>query len=258
MPTRWIAIVAIGCSLVPGPDHSARSEEAGGTVSPEVQLARNLAGLRQELARTRLDLSKALSELEKIRRFIAAGEPTDQLEKWKRQRQAWARERAALATERRKLEDARQALRDAGRIGTATDLAPPLPPAVEEPRWELDYKIAVIPTGQNRETIYVDPDIGEVLLERFPQIDREHIMVRGTLQNRSAGPWRYTFELRIGDRANRVIGRWRYQTPLLSAGELHPFEVKVPVTDVGEIYKYQIGRIEPDRPGEAKAAPKRN
>ena len=45
-----------------------------------------------------------------------------------------------------------------------------------------------------------------------------------------------------------IIGSWRYQTPVLQPGEIHQFEVKVPVTEVGDVVSYEIGNIVADRP----------
>lgn len=208
-----------------------------------------LTAVRQELAQTQLELQKALADLAEVRQYLNAGDADKQIAEWRRQRAAYEAERMQLATERRKLEAARAALRDQSQT-VQQRLRDQPPPAVavdpNKPNWQVDYKIAVIQTGLVSESVYIDPVDGEVLLDRYPDIDRKHIMVRGTWQNRSAAPWRYTFEIRIADKIGRIIGRWRYQTPMLVANELHEFEVKVPVTDVAYIKHYQIGNIESD------------
>ncbi|MBI1370083.1 MAG: hypothetical protein GC162_15695 [Planctomycetes bacterium] len=209
-----------------------------------------LAAMRQELARTQLELQKAQHELEEVRAFLSEPDAPKQIAEWKQQRQQWEEERKQIAVERKKLEAARAAMRDTTRVEQQKIISAP-PPAVAvdpaAPRWDVDYKIAVIRNNLPNESIYIDPEIGEVLLERYPDIDHKHIMMRGTWQNRSSVAWRYTFEIRIADKLGRIIGHWRYQTPMLAPNELHAFEVKVPVTDVAYIERYQIGNIEPDK-----------
>jgi len=214
-------------------------------------LREQLNALRLELAQTQLELKKAQSDLADAREFLKTDNADKQLAQWRKQRLAWEAERKQLALERRKLEQARLALREQSDVVQQRLRDQPPPPAAadpNQPKWEVDYKIAVIHTGLTSESVYIDPEVGEVLLERYPDIDRKHIMVRGTWQNRAAAPWRYTFEIRIADKIGRIIGRWRYQTPVLEPGQLHAFEVKVPVKDVAYIQSYQIGNIEPDRP----------
>ncbi|MBI1373433.1 MAG: hypothetical protein GC159_11955 [Phycisphaera sp.] len=219
------------------------------------RMRREMQALRAELATAKLELAKTLNELDQVRQFIASKSVNEDISRWKDAREQLEKERNQLSLERRKLIQAKQSLQDAARVGTfeqeqaRLDLSPEERAA--QPRWELDYKIAVVQGPDQGESIYIDPTGGDVLLERYPNIDRKHIMVRGTLQNTSSAPWRYTFEIRIGDKFGRIIGKWKHQTPLLTTNQLHAFEVKVPITDVGYIHSYQIGNIIADRPGAA-------
>ncbi|QNN24685.1 hypothetical protein HED60_21215 [Planctomycetales bacterium ZRK34] len=235
----------------------------GGTLKAQqddavAALRAELTAVRQELAQTQLDLQKALSDLAEVRQYLQAEDTDKQIAEWRKQRAAYEAERKQLAVERRKLDAARAALRDQSQVVQQRLRDEPPPPVTvdpNKPRWQVDYKIAVIQTGLVSESVYIDPVEGEVLLDRYPDIDRKHIMVRGTWQNRSAASWRYTFEIRIADKIGRIIGHWRYQTPVLDPNALHEFEVKVPVTDVAYIKHYQIGNIESDRPDAQQPQP---
>lgn len=224
--------------------------QAAGEDASVQQMQEQLKAVRLELAQTQLQLKKALADLDELKQYVAAGNPQQQIEQWRRERQTWQAQREQLVAERKKIEQARASLRQQSSAVQQQLAATPPPVKVDpnRPAWNVDYKIAAVPTGTTSESVYINPVSGDVLLSRYPDIDRKHIMVRGTWQNKSAAPWRYTFEIRIADKIGRIIGSWRYQTPLLSPNELHQFEVKVPVTDVGQIEHYQIGNIEPDQP----------
>lgn len=239
---RVIMMILLAVLTVAAAAH-AQLSGAGAGGDEYAELRQQITAVRTQLAQLQLELAQTLSRIAELKEYTAAQAP-QQIAQWRQQREAIERQRQEVAQERAKLERARQAVRLAGRIEELPEA--PLPPDPTAPRWDVDYKIATIPRDQG-ETIYVDPVIGDVLLQRFPQIDRGHIMVRGTFQNRSAVPYRYTFEIRLGDAFERIIGRWRYQTPPLWANELHQFEVRVPVEDVGLIRTYQIGNIEAER-----------
>lgn len=251
---------------------AAHAEDTADAVNA---LRSELGALRTQLAQTQLELQRALGELKELRAFQKTPNAAKQVNEWRAERERIADERKRLAIERRRLDQARLTLRSAT-TNTSPRPAPapgvrgnaaPAPPAAadapapgaggqlgEQPRWELDYKIGVIHTGGNYQKTYVDPTVGTALVKSYPLIDRRHIMVRGTLQNRSATPWRYTFEVRIGGREGGIIGRWRHQTVTLGPNEMAAFELKVPVSDVGAITTYQIGNIEADRPAPATPA----
>lgn len=212
-----------------------------GSDDPLQPMREQVTELRRELAQAKLELRDTLAELEEMREFLAREEEDIEREiaRWRQEARAMAQEREALAERTAKLERAREAL--------AEGPDQPPPPDPDRPRWEIDYRIAAIPLAPQNQLAFIDPIIGPHLLRRFPNIDRRNIMVRGTLQNRSAEPWRYTFEVRVADRYGDILGQWRYQTPPLTPGELHGFEVKVPVRGVGRIHRYQIGNIEADQ-----------
>lgn len=273
MTQRILRPFAVASALALAALLVAPAAHAQDTADAVNALRNELGTLRTQLAQTQLELQRALGELKELRAFQQTPDAAKQVEQWRVERERIAEERKRLALERRRLDQARLTLRSAttnssprpvpGRAPAAGGNAAPAPPAAadapadgqlgEQPRWELDYKIGVIHTGGNYQKTYVDPTVGAALVKSYPLIDRRHIMVRGTLQNRSGQPWRYTFEVRIGGREGGIIGRWRHQTVTLGPNEMAAFELKVPVTDVGSITTYQIGNIEADRP--APAAP---
>jgi hypothetical protein len=223
------------------------------------QLRDDLAAMRLQLAQARLELQSARRELDDIRQFLAAKDAPGDLERWSNQRQALEEERKQLTLERKKLDAARQSLRDITRGQVAKNDKYPAAPApaaaaTDDPKWDVDYKVALIPLNGG-DAVFVNPIGGDLLLEGVPQVDHRHIKLRGTFQNRSTAPWRYTFEARLADQRGVIIGRWRYQTPVLTANELHAFEATIPVTEVSFIRTYQIGNIEADRPGPKDAVP---
>ncbi len=229
--------------------------------SPLAKLRVELAKVRLEVAKAKLELQKTLKELEELREFLADSKPETSIEKWRKQRKTLETKRERTITQRRKLEQASRALRDAMRKGIAgavKSLPPALPASKGAPKWDIDYKLAVIRTGTNTETIYVDTDFGEVILDRYPDVDRKNVELRGTLRNKSTESWRYTFEVRVASKAGAVIGRWRYQTPSLTPGKLHSFNIKIPVTDVAKVHKYQVGKVRADKaktPAKARPRP---
>jgi len=226
-----------------------------------VALERELMELRKELATARLELNQTLEELREIQQFLAAADPETQIEQWEAQRAELAAERAALATAQRQMERQTRLLRDAARAGGGG--VAPVRQDPNRPQWKIDYRLATIPLENNRGPLLVRGDpAGEVFIDvnAGPRIDRENVIVRGTFQNTSAATHRYTFEIRIADSFGNVIGTWRYQTPILTADELHEFSVKVPVADVSLVRTYQIGniraqRIDPGAPGAPGGAP---
>lgn len=249
-------VFALSIAFVFAVAPDVRAQDTAGAVDA---LRSELSALRTQLAQTQLELQRALHELKELREYRKTPDAAKQIESWRTERERIAEERKRLAIERRRLDQARLTLRSATtNTRPAPGNAAPVPPAAadapqgaqlgEAPRWELDYKIGVIHTGGNYQKTYVDPTHGAALVKSYPLIDRRNIMVRGTLQNRSAAPWRYTFEVRIAGRDGEIIGRWRHQTQTLSPNELAAFELKVPVSNVGDITTYQIGNIEADRP----------
>lgn len=132
-----------------------------------------------------------------------------------------------------------------------------LPPE-QRPNASLQYALGLIDLGGGSVTIVqTSTDVfghRRVRVREHPNIDHDNVLIRGTLANESQLPYRYTFEIRIGGKTRvaaakpPIIGSWRYQTPVLQPGEIHQFEVKVPVTEVGDVVSYEIGNIVADRP----------
>ena len=227
-----------------------------------VLLKQEVQKLRLQIAEAKLELNKQLRLREQIQQFRKAENPDADIDRWKIQASAIGEERQRLQTQNRKLKQLGASVRDAARdplVGAPTRKAPE--PNLRPP--VLDYKMGLIHLGQVTETTYVDPTTGAVLVSRYPNIDRRNVKVRGTIQNVRPEPFRYTFEIRFAGRARSgasrppIVGRWRYQTPLLSADQLHAFEVTVPVTDVADIYVLQIGNITWDQVGPADKTPKK-
>ncbi len=143
--------------------------------------------------------------------------------------------------------------------GEEADAAEPKPKEkeeevfIDEPRWTVQYSLGLIDNGGGIRIL--KPTIaGVVSIRDIGNYDRNHVAIRGNFKNESLTPYRYTFEIRIGGRptlANnppKIIGSWRYQTPLLQPGEIHQFEVKVPVTHAASVTTYEIGNVVADNP----------
>jgi hypothetical protein len=239
------AVAAITAGQASGIDRAAQPSAAQEEME---RLKSQAASLRQELATAKLELRKALRELQEIRDFLASDDPQAQAAQWRQERQDLAEERRRLEVERRRLEEERRKVQRA----IVANEPPPTPePSPHDPALgpnpQLDYKLAYVRTVAQERTTYIE--FGDLLVpaDTTPNVDRNHVMVRGTIQNRSRAPWRYTFEVRLADRAGNLLGRRRYQTPLLGPNELHPFDIDVPVTDALRIDRYQIGNIEADQ-----------
>jgi hypothetical protein len=236
-------------------------EAKGQESSDELALLRTeVSKLRLQIAEARLELRKQMRLREQMQSFGTAEDPRADIAQWKLQASAVSHERARLRLQERRLKELGVSVRDAAADPVvAAPVETKIDPNVVPPK--IEYKIGVIHLGQSIETTYVDPTTGAVLVSRYPNIDRHNIRVRGTIQNARPQPFRYTFEIRVAGRARSassrppIIGRWRYQTPLLSANQLHQFELKVPVTDVGDIYIFQIGNITWDQIGPAQSSP---
>jgi len=256
-----VTFIAAGVGFsnpLPGQDDDAPSvsHAAGGAAAPSE--ADRAATLRVELAQTKLEVRQLRTRLEEIQRFLAEQDLDQTLEAWREERAQLAEERRRLRQERVRLREERQDLRRETML-----LAEARRQAAEEathqaeraaaPRWDAQYQMGVI--DKDQQVIYVRTHHGSTLVEMHPGIDRKNVKVRGTFENRSEAPWRYTFEIRVA-RAERdpktkrrqVIGSWKYQTPLLGPNDLHPWEVTVPVTEVRWIDVVQIGNVAADRP----------
>ena len=229
-------------------------------------VAAELAVLRQDLAATKLALQQSRRELEEIKAFLQERNVDTTLAQWKAERAKLAEERRLIRLERQKLEQARRELHQTT-MKQATDQAAEQSAQAEaaqqalQPDWSAQYMLGLIDT--ERQTIYVKSTTGRVLVKQYPSVDRRNVMVRGTFLNKSLAPWRYTFEIALASaegpglptREPNVTGSWRYQTPLLGPGELHTFEVKVPVEDVRDIEIIQIGNVSADRPAQPTPDP---
>jgi len=240
-------IALLGVMLINGPAFGQDDVEA------------ELTALRQELAATQLALRQSRNELEQIKAFLEERNVDATLAEWQTTRDELAEERRLIRLERQKLEQARRELHQTT-LQIAQDEAAAKNAEAEalekalEPNWSAQYMLGLI--DHERETIYVKSTHGHVLVKQYPSVDRQNVMVRGTFLNKSLAPWRYTFEIALAGEESiglqtggqNLAGSWRYQTPLLGPGELHTFEVKVPVHRVRDINVIQIGNVVADRP----------
>jgi len=242
---RSVLVLAAMCLAGPAMAQDAIDEE--------------LTALRQELAATKLALQQSQAELEQIKAFLEDRGVDTTLAEWKKRREALAEERRLIRLERQKLEQARRELHQQT-LKIAQDQVQEKDAEAEalakalEPNWSAQYMLGLI--DEQRQTIYVKSTTGHLLIKQYPTVDQRNVMVRGTFLNKSLAPWRYTFEIALASqegpglptRQPDVAGSWRYQTPLLGPGQLHTFEVKVPVEHVRYIDVIQIGNVVADRP----------
>jgi hypothetical protein len=248
MPAIGSALgIMIGGAMLAAAAHA--QDKAPAVPDGTESLLREVALLRQDLASTKLQLRQAVRELEELREFLARQDAQAEAWQWRQERHELAEERRRLEAERRRLETERRRIQRAiitGEPPTAAPVDPAADSPAPQPEYELDYRLSYIRSEGLDRPSYIA--FGSVLIpmDEPPEIDRDRVMVRGTLQNRSAVTWRYTFEIRIADRAGRLLGRWRYQTPKLETGELHPFDITVPVSDARRIHRYEIGNVEAD------------
>lgn len=93
-----------------------------------------------------------------------------------------------------------------------------------------------------------------MITDTSPTIDRNSVVIRGTFENTSRMPYRYTFEFRLAGKqppsnfktSAPILGSTRYQTPILQPGELHRWELIMRVTDVYDIASGDIGNVRAD------------
>jgi hypothetical protein len=215
--------------------------------------------LRTELARTKLEVQKLRTQLQDIQQFLAEQDIEKTLAEWRSEREALAEQRRQIQQERVRLNEERRRLQQL-MTRVVREEAEQQQQQVDAagPRWDARYQMGLI--DKDQQVIYVRSYDGVTLVDTYPSIDRKNVKVRGTFQNKSTQPWRYTFEIRIGsDEKNqntgrrRVIGSWLYQTPVMGANDLHEWEVTVPVTDVAYIEVVQIGNVKADRPAPGPA-----
>jgi len=232
---------------------------AGDEADVAARYEKQIADLRQQVAKVTLELRAAQRELEAIRDFLAERQLKATFERWKTLRADLAEQRRRLKRERVRLEAARDALdrttrRIAEEQARAQDRAEQRAEKATAPNWSAQYQMGVI--YEDGDELFVKTTDGSVFIDGDNDIDHRNILVRGTFLNKAAAPWRYTFEIRAGGAerftgSRRIIGSWRYQTPLLDPGELHEFEVKMPVDHVSRVRVIQIGNVVADRPGRA-------
>ena len=247
-------MLAAACPLAVHAQGDADGRAAG---EAPASVDEQLAALRQDLANTKLQLDQARSQLEELQQFLADyPELEEKLADWKAERAALAKAVREMRAERVRLEKAREALssatmREASRRAAEEREAAQAAAAAAKPRWSAQYMMGLI--HEDQPNIYVKATSGRVLVDRYPDIDRNNIMVRGTFLNQSTQSYRYTFEVRAagdegigGDR--NLVGSWRYQTPVLGPGELHEFEVKMPVKNVAYVEEIQVGNVTADQP----------
>jgi len=244
---RCFACVMVLAAAVPAlaQDAAARGRDAA-----------ELQELRRQVADVTLQLRAAQRQLEAIRDFLEEEDLDETFERWEKLRAELASERREIRRERARLQAAREALERTRRLNVEQAEAEREEAEAEArdaaaPDWSAQYQMGVVYEGGQE--LFVKTTDGSVFVDADQDIDRRNILVRGTFLNKSARAWRYTFEVRAGGverfgRPRRIVGSWRYQTPLLDPGELHEFEVKMPVDDVSRVRILQIGNVLADRP----------
>lgn len=266
----WLvaALVAFLCGANrPASAQTSPTSDAPASAVAVIDLPLNeqLAELRRDLAETKLRLETAMSELERVKAFLETENLDEQFGRWKEEGSKIQEDRLRIQRERHRLEAARKALHqatvaDAQRQAEAQAQSREKADEAAKPRWSVQYMLGFIREDNERFYVKVDSSTGRTsYYRRSTDIDKDNVLVRGTFLNRSAEPWRYTFEIRlageqsIGGDTPPVIGRWRHQTPLLGPGDLHEFEVKVPVSNSYAVEAVQVGNIKADRPAEQDA-----
>lgn len=229
-------------------------------------LQKQLTELRQELAQTRLQLETAMRNLEELKQFLAEKQLDKRLDEWRTERRMLKEERMRLQRERARLDQARKKLGQTANLKIrkereAHEAAEEEKTKALKPNWSIQYMLGYI-SADTYETSYYRVHDGRIFSQRrLDSIDRRNVKVKGTVLNRSDAPWRYTFEIRLAgeginpfDGKSTVLGQWRIQTPLLGAGDLHNFEVTVPVANATSVEVVQVGQVTADRPAQLKVA----
>lgn len=223
------------------------------------QLYKTIASQRAETKQLQLELAATRQNLESASSYLKGkGLYSDYLDWSGNQEKARELQKEKEAGARR--EQILQQIRDerAAQQRRLQELQEAERKAIEEaPKWDLTYSLGFI-KEKGKDVVYVDTVTGEVLISDTTQYDPSNVMIRGVFTNQAKVPYRYTFEIGIGGKQPstifkpshaRVIGSWKYQTPVLAPGELHNFEVKVPlVADISEVANFEIGNITADRP----------
>ncbi len=254
----WLGLIAVLC--IGG---VSRAQQAVIGVQPEQNaLNQQLTELRQELATTRLKLETALAELEKLKAFLAEKDLDQRLEEWRQERRLLQQERTRLQLERARIERLNRKLGQNVQLNNQREREAlekekhELAKAVK-PNWSIQYMLGYIRTDTD-EIRYYNVSDGRVYTQRrFDTIDRRNVKVKGTVLNRSEAPWRYTFEIRLGGEGidpfrggSTIMGKWRIQTPLLGPGDLHEFEVTIPVQNATAVEVVQVGNLVADQPAQ--------
>lgn len=235
---------------------------AGDAADPADAARAEVETLRRQLANVTLELRAAQRQIQEIRDFLEERDLAATFDRWQATREALAEQRRSIRRERVRLEAARDALdrttrRIAEEQAQAQRQAEQRVREATAPDWTAQYQLGVI--YKDGDELFVKVTDGSVLVDSDQDIDRRNVLVRGTFLNRSVAAWRYTFAIRAGGverfgRPRRIVGAWRYQTPLLQPGQLHEFEVKMPVEDVSRVRVLQIGNVHADRPADGENA----
>lgn len=120
-----------------------------------------------------------------------------------------------------------------------------------QPRWRVTWELGFIEAGTNKTTFLRSDAEGNIIFHdsEYPAIDRSQVIVRGTFENESDVAYRYTFDFvasRSGLFGGNILGRSRYQTPVLAPGQLHRYEFQMTVTDTYRIRRAYVENIRAD------------
>ena len=224
---------------------------------PEDSTQSALAAMRAELAELRLAVGKIQAERDDLMAFLKQHEDgtlDEQYQRWRQEREQLEEQRRQLANERTRLDQARRELhqttvRQANDAARADEQQKRAQQQQTMPDWSVQTMVGLLEKENDTPTVFVR--IGNDLLvaaDSANSIDYKRAVIRGNFLNKSLAPWRYTFLILVLDESGNRIGQWRYQTPELGAGDLHTFDVTMPVEDVRRITAIQIARVTADRP----------
>ena len=231
------------------------------------ELTTAITNLRFQLADMQLKIKQTLREAQAFRQFLKQNNPSEDIAKWQAELETLNNQYAELAEVRRHKLAKQKAADQARRVAIAKNTArtkdqknkkPPVD--LSHPRWNVNYKVSLIYTGENDTIIHrtfdpLYPERIHTFIEKVPTVDRQNIHLEGTFQNTSTKPWRYTFEARLATRRSQIISSEHYQTPMLQPNDLHKFKIKMTVEDISKIKIYQIGNISADGPKKQVAKP---
>lgn len=274
-PTLILATIGLfagSLAAAPAPGDAADAPPSAAQMHAQTQdqMQDQLSAYQTALDNAKRLIERLQAELDQTRAHAAALEaalqahgielepqPTEAQEAAARlaaQRQA-ERQRRARALERLAEEKQREARQE--KLARARK--------AQAPAWTYTWQLGYISLGTNTTTfIKTGPDGTVFFTGDSTNVDRRQLKLRGTFENRSTKPWRYTFDIRVAEqgygglpasgRYRHISATTRYQTPVLGPGELHRWEVTLTVEDSLQVRTADIGNVRADPPPPEPAA----